>query len=277
MPSSTWRTRPVRGPGDDRRPYSTRLSDLRRRRAPNGARFCESCGFDFASAWVAALTDPGLRRSRNEDAVRWYADEAHAIAVVCDGVAGAPCGDTAAAVAAEAALASLRGATVVGRPEAVVAVDAAMDAVVGIPGVFIGDDSPACTLVAAVQVPPLITVVSVGDSRAYWCGATGATEVLTVDDSYDEHRLTRWIGTDGLLGDVMPLQFEPAESGWLVLCTDGLWNVVPDVDEFGRLVARFGAGAPADLARGLVGEAIRRGGPDNVTVAVMRVNRGEES
>ena len=56
-----------------------------------------------------------------------------------------------------------------------------------------------------------------------------------------------------------------------MLCTDGLWNVIHGEDELAALVTSPGDHSPLALARRLVSTAIDRGGPDNVTVAVIDV------
>jgi serine/threonine protein phosphatase PrpC len=52
-----------------------------------------------------------------------------------------------------------------------------------------------------------------------------------------------------------------------VLCTDGLWGVVTDEE----LETEASRNAPADCCAALVKLALRRGGPDNITVQVLRV------
>ncbi len=54
----------------------------------------------------------------------------------------------------------------------------------------------------------------------------------------------------------------------LLLCSDGLTTMVPDVE-----IARILAAADGDIARaaqGLVDEANERGGEDNITVLLLR-------
>jgi PPM family protein phosphatase len=54
----------------------------------------------------------------------------------------------------------------------------------------------------------------------------------------------------------------------LILCTDGLWSVVGDQD----LARTVRANPPAESCLSLVKMALERGGPDNVTVLVLRVS-----
>jgi protein phosphatase len=55
----------------------------------------------------------------------------------------------------------------------------------------------------------------------------------------------------------------------LVLCTDGLWGTMTD-QEIGLLVSTF---PPQIAAERLVALANERGGPDNITVIVVKVQR----
>ncbi len=73
------------------------------------------------------------------------------------------------------------------------------------------------------------------------------------------------------------------QPGWVMLCSDGLWNYCSDPTELSALVEstvadRPGepAGAPdravdpAALAEALVAWAVEQGGHDNITVALAR-------
>ena len=56
--------------------------------------------------------------------------------------------------------------------------------------------------------------------------------------------------------------------GWLLLCSDGLWNYLPDAAD----IARFCTGAEATAAaRALVEYALQAGGQDNITVAMVPI------
>jgi serine/threonine protein phosphatase PrpC len=61
----------------------------------------------------------------------------------------------------------------------------------------------------------------------------------------------------------------------LVLCTDGLWNVLEDPAELVRLLEAADDRAPLVRARRLASTALGRGGPDNVTVAVVAIEPRE--
>lgn len=57
------------------------------------------------------------------------------------------------------------------------------------------------------------------------------------------------------------------DSDKLLLCTDGLWGVVSDQE----LEAAVNGNTPAECCSVLVKLALQRGGPDNITVQVLRV------
>jgi serine/threonine protein phosphatase PrpC len=152
---------------------------------------------------------------------------------------------------------------------------------------------PDTTAVAATIVGGRITIGWVGDSRAYWIGDE-APVLLTHDHSWLEealaagvatweeavrspfaHALTRCLGPlEG--GDESHAEPEVVEvtirgHGYLVLCTDGMWNYAPSPEEIAALVRIGGPDARA-IARALVATALSRGGQDNVTVAVIEVD-----
>jgi serine/threonine protein phosphatase PrpC len=53
----------------------------------------------------------------------------------------------------------------------------------------------------------------------------------------------------------------------LLLCTDGLWGVVSDQE----LETAVNGKTPAESCAALVKLALQRGGPDNITVQILRV------
>lgn len=147
--------------------------------------------------------------------------------------------------------------------------------------------APSCTLVGALVEPSgTITVTWVGDSRAYWLAAEGS-RLLTADHSWaaeqiaagllDEetamadpraHGITRWLGADGEPYPEVRTLVEPG-AGMLLLCSDGLWNYLPDATELARVA--LAAGSPAAAAAELTTIALDAGGRDNITVVLIAV------
>ena len=60
-------------------------------------------------------------------------------------------------------------------------------------------------------------------------------------------------------------------AGWVVLCTDGLWNYVEEAERLAAAAGDLTGMRPGVVARRLVRFALDAGGQDNVTVAVLAV------
>ena len=151
----------------------------------------------------------------------------------------------------------------------------------------------ACTLALAVWWRGRVLAGSIGDSRCYWVPREGTARLLTTDDSLAQarielgiarqvaetgsqaHAILKWLGPGS--GDPEPsLQaFDPDGPGWLLVCSDGLWNYASAPHELQAVVRQITTREPAlgawQLAERLVGWANGRGGHDNVTVGVVEV------
>jgi serine/threonine protein phosphatase PrpC len=292
----------------------------------DGERFCEVCGtrvvpepvsdpvpakaaaaehveHDLGS--IAAVTDRGTRRHRNEDAVAVAAAAGNRAVAVADGVASTANPDRAARAACDAVLRVLEPALGAGDAQGgaaleerlVAAFAEAQRAVASVPDDEPdGNDlSPSTTLVAAWVAPDRAVVASVGDSRAYWIARSGVdSQVLTVDDSWaqeriaegvdaatayadpDAHTITRWLGADAESTEPRFTTLELAEPGWLVVCSDGLWNYFDSAEDVSGLI-RAAAGTDAlGIARALTDAALEAGGQDNITVAVVPIGELDE-
>jgi serine/threonine protein phosphatase PrpC len=167
---------------------------------------------------------------------------------------------------------------------------AAQDAVTRVPWKAARDRSaPSCTAVAAAWDGQAVSVCGVGDSRAYWVGATTAAR-LTVDDSWAQeqvdagtmteaeadgdvraHQITRWLGVDAPEDPFVINRFVPPEAGRLVVCTDGCWNYAPGPEAFAATVRAHDEEPPLAVSRALVDHALAGGGHDNITVAVVDI------
>ena len=262
--------------------------------------YCENCGMlagrprdhleADAGEVAAAVTDRGQRHHRNEDAM-WLAVRGTDVdAVICDGVSASYDPDVASLTAAETA-----GARLADDPDVAAAIMAAKVAVAAL--AEDGDprrrvSNPACTIVAATVRGADVTVGWLGDSRAYWLPADGPAEQLTEDDSWathvikmgadpeaalrdpKAHAITAWLGADA--GPVTPRtgEFTVTEPGHLVMCSDGLWNYLPDPADFAEVVraALHSQGTLIDAARALADLANEAGGADNITVALVPVH-----
>ncbi len=86
------------------------------------------------------------------------------------------------------------------------------------------------------------------------------------------HVITAWLGADAPELAPRVVSFVAPGPGWLILCSDGLWNSWAEADEFGALVRGTGRTAPIELAHALTDRAVAAGGRDNITVAVVAVS-----
>jgi serine/threonine protein phosphatase PrpC len=255
--------------------------------------------------WVAGVCDRGIRHTRNEDAMALAADAepgSRALLVVCDGVSSSLDSDVASLAAARAArdvleaghaqgmgTESSRSAAIAARLKA--AADAANDAVLE----NTSPDSPnpaSCTFVATVLEGGLLVAGVVGDSRAYWFPDNDEPMALTVDDSWaaeliatgipraeaesgpHAHAITRWLGKDAPDHTPRTTTVQVTGPGWIVVCSDGLWNYCSEAAPLADLVRQTAAahgGEPLPTASALVDWANAQGGQDNITVALARL------
>jgi PPM family protein phosphatase len=143
------------------------------------------------------------------------------------------------------------------------------------------------TATAIVLLSRQLYYSHVGDSRLYLVRA-GKASRLTHDHSYvsrlvedgvitseeaemhpQRHILTTALGAGpefSLDAPEHPIALEAGDV--LVLCTDGLWGLLTELE-----VAQTATdNRPAEACRVLVEMAKQRGGPDNITVQVLRIN-----
>lgn len=252
---------------------------------------------------IAGVTDRGLRHRRNEDAMALAAahgtDGPAVVAVVCDGVSTASRPDEASLAAVRAAAQVLVEAVRADSDLAEASRDAAVSAQAAVSGLADPPgngrpgppvaDAPSATFVSAVMTGTAVTVAWVGDSRAYWLSASPetASRRLTSDDSLageivaaglvaeadamalpGAHVVTRWLGAD--LAEAQPhvTSFEPAGTGVLLLCSDGLWNYQPEAAALAGLALPGALTDPLAAAVTMASFALKAGGADNITVVL---------
>jgi protein phosphatase len=240
-------------------------------------------------SWAAA-SDRGRRRSSNEDSFGARPDLG--LFIVADGMGGRAAGEVASRLAVQEIEAAIEATAndPDGPDRAATRLRTGFDRA----NQRIAEGAAACTELrgmATTAVAVLLTgtgaiLAHVGDSRLYlW--RDGRVERLTADHSWVEEQVragtldvaaarehpwrnlvTRAIGgPPGLVVDVSALTLQLGDR--LLLCTDGLFSVLPDT----RIAAILGCGP--DLSRvchDLVGAANAGGGPDNVTVLVVETD-----
>jgi serine/threonine protein phosphatase PrpC len=146
--------------------------------------------------------------------------------------------------------------------------------------------SSGTTLTAALILGQQLTIGHVGDSRAYAIRPDGRIEPLTRDHSLvrrleelgqissDEaaahpqrNVLYRALGQGEILEpDIFTTSFP--QLGYLLLCSDGLWSVVPD-DDIGKIIGD--APSLQGACQNLVSAANDAGGPDNISAILVQL------
>ena len=142
------------------------------------------------------------------------------------------------------------------------------------------------TLTTATIIGQQMTIAHVGDSRIYYIGFDGEINPLTRD-----HSLVKRLEELGqltpeeaavdprrnvlyhALGQGTPLEPEMISSplpqpGYLLVCSDGLWGVVPE-DKISKIITSADT-LPA-ACQELVDAANKAGGPDNITSVLIRL------
>jgi serine/threonine protein phosphatase PrpC len=246
---------------------------------------------------VGACSDAGRKNTHNEDSYRVVREMG--LFVVSDGIGGQAKGEAASEITVEAvtkhcsqtdsaapsAIRELRPGLSARTNQLASAVRWAnrrIRAAASRDSAYLG---MGATVVAAWLNDEQLSVVSVGDSRAYLFRA-GALRQLTNDHSLAAERarrgfttkqeaelspsqnvLLRALGTDDKVhpdADEVALQL----GDIVVLCTDGLTHMVTDSELSGVLSAFESAQIATDR---LIDLANSHGGKDNITVVVLRI------
>jgi PPM family protein phosphatase len=267
--------------------------------------FCEDCGraqpsgrdrMECDLGLVVGISDKGHRRARNEDSMAFGtvlgADAPPTVvAVVCDGVATSDRADNASQRAVDEAVTVLLDAVLENADPAAAtkaAVARAIEVVTALADPSVPGTAPSCTFVSAVVTPTEVTIGSVGDSRVYWLAAPDSdaveSRVLTMDDTvaaeliaegvseeeanavFQAHALSKWIGADA--GEIEPrvTTMRPGGPGHVLLCSDGLWNYLPEAQSLADATPAEGGMTAADE---LTKRALDLGGHDNITTVLV--------
>ena len=245
---------------------------------------------------MAAITDPGVVRSNNEDCVS--TDLRNGFAVLADGMGGHKAGEVAANMAIEVITRHLtdfltkRSEAEAGQvlePKSLrEAIQLANTAIYQV-----SKSRPDCagmgsTVVVAFFYGDIICVGHVGDSRVYRLRGAELTQ-LTEDHSvvqelltrglitqeeaqtaYNKNLVTRALGIeDSVNPDVRERVFR--ESDLYLLCSDGLNDVLSD-EIIKTILVKYGSDLDA-AANSMIQEVNSRGGPDNVSVILIRTGK----
>ena len=237
-----------------------------------------------------AITDPGCVREQNQDAYTVEQLDGALLCVVCDGMGGAKSGNVASALAAEIFAQAVKATWRPGMEQD--GVDKVLRNAVKLANFTVYDQAVnfedfagmGTTLAAMLVEKGRITVVNVGDSRVYRVNAAGIRRItkdhslvqmmidrgeLTPEQgrSYPgKNMITRAIGTEPAVQcDLFRLEPEWGET--LLICTDGLTNLVEDQEILFEIMYNEDRQA---CCRRLLEIAISRGAPDNVTCILVQ-------
>jgi protein phosphatase len=243
-------------------------------------------------------SDVGAKRKRNEDYV--WVDEPSGLFIVADGMGGHEAGDVASQLAAttvgEIILDELKVRTEPISPTIIAkmmtdAIETA-NTIVFNAAQEAGQKRRMGTTIVVALVRSSVTYIShVGDARAYlvrgatlmqltkddsWkveFGARVSPQQAGIQDSKFDHILTKAIGQDSLLKpSSTEVQITPGD--WLLLCSDGLWNMVEDNQILAEL--QNAGDDPAHAVETLVTAANEAGGKDNISVVAIKVLSSED-
>lgn len=237
------------------------------------------------------ITDPGCVRPQNQDTYKIIElDRNTLLCVVCDGMGGAKSGNVASTLAADVFAQEISSSYHAAMEER--DVEDLLQRAIKLANFTVYDQARevedfagmGTTLVAALVRGKQVTVVNVGDSRAYAVNAEGIRQVTT-DHSVvqmmvqrgellpeqakqypGKNLITRAIGTETMVQcDVFPLEMEQDDA--LLLCSDGLSNLLDDQELLFEIVHRP---QRQDCCQRLLDIAKKRGAPDNVTCVLLQ-------
>ena len=244
---------------------------------------------------MACLSDVGHQRANNEDAYLYWEPEDDAefrrkgrLAIIADGMGGYEGGQEASRIAVETVRHNYEN-NFTGNPQATLA-DAFTAAHHTIQRYAV--DHPqfhgmGTTCTALSIVDRQLFFAHVGDTRVYLVRSESVLR-LTRDHSYvgrlvesgivrsedaeshpQRHILTAALGSGReIIPDLPEAPIQLQEGDAIVLCTDGLWSLVREQD----LAYAVRTNSPSQACLELVKMALDRGGPDNVSVLILRIS-----
>ena len=240
----------------------------------------------------AALSDVGLRRANNQDSMvvalagslEKFLEQGH-LFVVADGMGAHAAGELASKLATDIVPQTYRKLSE--KPPEEALLDAIRDANTQINRRGSANEDfrgMGTTIDALALMPGGALIAHVGDSRAYrW--RNHRLEQLTFDHSLvwelraaghvpkdaswhvPANIITRSLGPNAQVQADLEGPFPVRPDDVFLLCSDGLTGQVED-EEIGMIL---GCLPPEEAVRALVNLANLRGGPDNITVIVVRV------
>lgn len=232
---------------------------------------------------VVGLSDIGLVRKRNEDNL--LIREKEGIFVICDGMGGHKGGNVASSLAiqtVETEIDNIKSLTVPLLNEAIIKANK----VIYQKGLKNPDLHEMGTTLSAVFINNLdMNICHVGDSRVYLIRANEIKQITTdhtlaeemvhsgMKDSDEQksysHILTRALGiSENVEIDNIALQLKLYDT--ILLCSDGLSDMLTEQELLSFIIQDNDIKVIADS---LLQEALKKGGADNISLILVRINR----
>ena len=238
------------------------------------------------------ITNRGKVRAENQDSfvIEYIESRECLAAVVCDGMGGENAGSIASTLASKIFISYFVDRIMASRAKnpdmkrhMLNACRKANDIVYSYSCFSANYSGMGTTLVAAAIMGNNAVIANVGDSRAYLITRKKITQI-TKDHSYvqtlidkgiltkeqarrhpKKNTITRALGVDETVEcDIFPCKLAKGER--LLLCTDGLTNLVTDEEILKTAQAHK---SPEELCRKLIDQAMEAGATDNVTAVVL--------
>jgi serine/threonine protein phosphatase PrpC len=230
------------------------------------------------------LSDPGCVRRNNEDSYLLLPKTG--LYIVADGMGGAQAGEHASKLAVETVAAFVEKSGQADADTLGQAFQAANQRVMNAAASDASLEGMGTTLVAALECGPELVIDSVGDSRAY-VYEDGELTGITEDQTW-VHEVGRRLGMDEFSLRTHPMRhvltmaigvspelrvhsyvLKPQPGTLILLSSDGLHGVVTSRDIVDAL---SGNGTLESKCLKLIDTAKQAGGPDNITVVLLRAH-----
>ena len=243
---------------------------------------------------IGSATHVGMKRQENQDYHAWHSPEEGSkkgiLIALADGMGGRYGGATASKIAVDVLIETYYKDTSRSISESLEkAFQKANEEVITKGHTDINLEGMASTLTAVVLKPSKMYYAHVGDSRGYVIYKGKITQ-FTADHSYvadlikvgqikeedasthpERNIITRAIGLESELRVDAPAEPQTIKKDqYILLCCDGLHGVVSNE---GIMNAVYEYQEPELICEKLVERANERGGPDNITVMIARVDR----
>jgi PPM family protein phosphatase len=230
------------------------------------------------------ISDPGCVRNNNEDC--YLLSPQSGLYVVADGMGGAQAGEHASKLAVDTLADVVGNAEQSGAEMLARAFQDANNRVLSAAATDASLEGMGTTMVAALESGAELLIASVGDSRAYVY--QGDELIVITEDQTWVHEVGRRLGIDEVSLRTHPMRhvltmaigvspelrvhsyaLKPQPGDQILLSSDGLHGVVDASVIAGALA---GNGNLESKCRRLIDAAKQAGGPDNITVVLLRAS-----